>query len=72
VKVEEIPGEVRISLNNLHKPHILNVHLNERPKKVVLDNGALIDSVNYTYDEKRSRLIIKTDSYSQGYYSIYM
>jgi len=71
IKVEEIPGEIHISLGNNHKPHILNIQMDKKPQKVVLDNGTLIDSVNYTFDQKRGKLIIKTDSYSQGYYNIY-
>ena len=71
VMAEENPGEIHISLGNIHKPHILNIQMDKKPLKVVLDNVILIDSVNYTFDQKRSKLIIKTDSYSQGYYSIY-
>jgi len=58
-------------LGNNHQPHILNIQMDKKPQKVVLDNGTLIDSVNYTFDQKRRKLIIKTDSYSQGYYNIY-
>jgi len=71
VMAEENPGEIHISLGNIHKPHILNIQMDRKPQKVVLDNVILIDSVNYTFDQKRSKLIIKTDRYSQGYYSIY-
>ena len=72
VRTEVHPGEIAISLGNLHKPHILNVHLASKPRKVVLDNLTLEDSVNYSFDEKRCKLIVKTDTYNSGNYIIYL
>ena len=70
IEVEDDAKEIRISLGNLHKPHILNVHLNSKPKKVMLDDVILIDSANYSFDQKNCKLIVKTDTYSQGKYTI--
>ncbi len=70
IKVEDNTGEIRITLGNLHKPHILNIHLSSSPKKVLLDNVILSDTVNYNFDAKLSKLIIKTDQYSEGKYVI--
>ena len=70
IQVEDDHEEIRISLGNLHKPHIMNIQMNTKPKKVILDNVILIDSVDYKFDEKSSKLIIKTDTYSQGKYII--
>ena len=71
VKVDENMEEIHVSLENLHKPHILNVNLLSRPKKVLLDNAVLVDPADYTFDEKRSKLIITTDNYTIGNYTIY-
>jgi alpha-D-xyloside xylohydrolase len=71
VKVEDYHEQTTISLEGIHKSHILNIHLTAKPKQVKLDETILSDSVNYKFDEKRSRLIIKTENYMTGKYTIY-
>lgn len=69
--VQDNPDNTIITLEGLHKPHILRINMAAKPKKVELDNSVLMDSVNYTFDEKLKKLIIKTVCYSIGKYKIH-
>ena len=71
VRVEEHPENIRISLEGVHKPHILKINLAERPKKVELDGSVLSDSLNVRFDEKQNKLVIRTTQYVTGNYLIY-
>jgi len=71
IVVEDDPEKINISLGDVHKSHILKINLNAKPKKVELDNKILLESVNYNYDEKLNKLIIRTDNYRTGKYIIY-
>ena len=68
---DDNPEQLIITLEGIHKPHILNINLTGKPKKVELDNTILVDSVNYHFDEKRDKLIIRTENYTFGKYKIY-
>ncbi len=68
---DDNPEQLIITLEGIHKPHILNINLSGKPKKVELDNANLVDSVNYHFDEKRDKLIIRTENYTFGKYKIY-
>ena len=69
--VEETEDLVKISLEGKVLPHILNVHLSSMPDRVELDGFLLADSTDYKYYTEQSKLIIKTDNYSSGGYSIH-
>lgn len=71
VVVEDHPEQINISLNGIHKPVILNINLETKPKKVELDHIPLLDSVNFNFDKKRRKLIIRTVNYSTGEFEIY-
>jgi len=68
---DDNPEQLIINLEGIHKPHILNINLTGKPKKVELDNTILVDSVNCRFDEKRNKLIIRTENYTFGKYKIY-
>jgi alpha-glucosidase (family GH31 glycosyl hydrolase) len=68
---DDNPEQLIITLEGIHKPHILNINLAAKPSKVELDNTILVDSVNYHFDEKRDKLIIRTNNYNSGEYKIY-
>jgi alpha-glucosidase (family GH31 glycosyl hydrolase) len=70
VLVEDGEEQIDISLGGVHKSHILNVNLDKKPSRIMLDNLILIDSVNYRYDVRRNKLLIKTDNYTEGRYKI--
>jgi alpha-glucosidase (family GH31 glycosyl hydrolase) len=70
VEVQGRADEVIISLWGIHKPHILNIHLDKQPEKVELDGTVLQESSQYSYDEKRGKLIIRVDKYEEGRYRI--
>jgi len=71
IKVEDHSGQMMVSLEGIHKSHILNINLPAKPKKVELYNTVLSDSVNYHFDQVQGKLIIRTDSFKVGKYIIY-
>lgn len=71
VKVEDHPGQITVSLEGIHKSHILNINLPAKPGRVELDNVVLSDTVNSHFDQLRGKLIIRTDSFKVGKYVIY-
>jgi len=69
--VEDSPNEIKITLSGLHKPHILNINMPSAPLKVELDDLILSESSDFNFDSKNNRLIIKTDTFKTGKYTIY-
>ena len=59
-----------ISLEGIRKPHILKIQLEAKPKGVELNGTVLLDSSDYSFDEERSKLIIRSDKYVDGKYRI--
>ncbi|MGC3943282.1 MAG: glycoside hydrolase family 31 protein [Chryseolinea sp.] len=70
VEVQATADEVIISMQGIHKPHILNIHLDKQPEKVELDGTLLQELSQYSFDEKRSKLIIRADKCGEGKYRI--
>jgi alpha-glucosidase (family GH31 glycosyl hydrolase) len=70
VTVEDDSDKIRISLDGVHKPHILKINLAKKPRLVKLDGSQLSDSLNYSFDENHRKLIIRTDEYNSGNYLI--
>jgi alpha-glucosidase (family GH31 glycosyl hydrolase) len=71
IDVTDNDEKIIISLSDVHKPHILRINMNSKPKKVELDNVELSDSVNWFFEKDRNKLIIKTSAYNNGEYNIY-
>ncbi|MBZ5856933.1 TIM-barrel domain-containing protein [Flavihumibacter profundi] len=69
VAVEAQAHELTISLEGIHKPHILNIQMDAKPAKVELD-GTVLPESQYSFDAKRSKLIIRSDKYINGKYRI--
>jgi len=61
---------VNINFQGNKIPHILKVKLSSEPKRVIRDKVLLSDSQDYQFDAKQNKLIIKTNEYSIGHYSI--
>lgn len=59
--------KLHLDFSGKKMPHILQIHLDQAPISVRLDNEVL---TNYTYDENRHKLVIKTNTYQQGSYLI--
>jgi alpha-D-xyloside xylohydrolase len=70
ITVADHPERVDITLIGTHQPHILEIHLREKPEKVILDGNLLTDSAACRFDETRRKLIIRTGHYSVGNYVI--
>ena len=70
IRVEESKSTIRVLLEGEKLAHILHIHLSSPPQKVELDKQVLSASKDYIFDAKRSKLLIRTDAYSTGEYSI--
>ncbi|NOY37365.1 MAG: glycoside hydrolase family 31 protein [Chlorobi bacterium] len=70
VAVKNEDDRIKISLTGDKISHILNVHLSSKPVKIELDEKLLTDSLDYHYIQDRNKLIIKTDHYNNGVYTI--
>ena len=71
VTVENEPDLISISFRGVHKPHILNINMATPPGQIELDGRPLQDSLNYQFDPKRHKLVIRTDQYPDGNYLIH-
>jgi len=71
IVAEDSGGIIKITLEGLHKPHILNINLTAAPRQVELDGRVLSDSADFHFDENRNKLVIKTEIYQTGRYLIY-
>jgi alpha-glucosidase (family GH31 glycosyl hydrolase) len=71
IRTENLKDVIKITLEGLHKPHILNINMTTMPSRVELDGRILSDSSCFQLDKKRNKLIIRTDIYETGQYLIY-
>ncbi|MBI4557015.1 MAG: glycoside hydrolase family 31 protein [Candidatus Hydrogenedentes bacterium] len=63
--------KLEIELEGVHKPHILSILLPiSALESVEFDGMPLTESVAWRYDTVRSRLLVKTSSYTEGRYRI--
>ncbi len=60
------PNSVEIILKDARKPSILNIHIDKLPAKVTFNNVELSDSVDYQFDTKKSRLVVKLPEPKDG------
>jgi alpha-glucosidase (family GH31 glycosyl hydrolase) len=71
VNVVNSKEKIEISFMGIKKPHILNIKLEKIPIKIVLDEKELSDTENYSFDDSKHKLIIRTEEYSEGNYIIF-
>jgi len=71
IQVTDSAEKTEISLSGIQKPHILNVELQKVPVKIELDGKQLSDSVDFSFDDKHKKLVIRTEKYDKGLYSIF-
>ncbi len=71
IEVKNTEEKTSISLNGIHKSHILNIHIEKMPIKIELDGKKLSDTVDYSFDTSKQKLIIRTYGYKEGNYIIY-
>ena len=70
VMVEECEESIKIYFEGVKRPHILHLHLSSVPNRVLLDNKQLSSPQDCHFDAEKSKLIIRTDEYSIGEYTI--
>ncbi|HSM47364.1 MAG TPA: hypothetical protein VK872_06070, partial [Draconibacterium sp.] len=57
--------------DGVQKQHILKVNINKMPRKIELDGRQLSDSADYSYNGASKKLIIRTQEYNTGNYTIF-
>ncbi|OIN56739.1 TIM-barrel domain-containing protein [Arsenicibacter rosenii] len=62
---------IRIQFTGKKQPHILRIHLDKPPVKLICD-GHLLRNDEYQYLSAQKKLIIKTRTYAQGSYKIFL
>ncbi|MBM3289326.1 MAG: glycoside hydrolase family 31 protein [Candidatus Hydrogenedentes bacterium] len=59
-----------LQFSGVHAPHILRIHMIFPPLKVQLDGKRLDEHAAWSYDRERAKLVIRTDTYTDGRYTI--
>ncbi|MEI6140480.1 MAG: TIM-barrel domain-containing protein [Mariniphaga sp.] len=57
---------VELVLKDTKKPSILNVRMDKLPMKITFNNVGLKDSIDYQFDIKKSRLVVKLPKQADG------
>lgn len=70
IQVSDLKEKVSVAFQGIHKPHILKIHLEKKPVKIELDGKQLVENIDYTFDIKRKKLVIRTENYGEGSYTI--
>jgi alpha-glucosidase (family GH31 glycosyl hydrolase) len=71
VQVTDSEKKIDIIFEGVQKPHILKVNINKMPRKIELDGRQLSDSADYSYNGASKKLIIRTQEYNTGNYTIF-
>jgi alpha-glucosidase (family GH31 glycosyl hydrolase) len=72
IHFEKYQKKIKILLEGRKISHILKILLPHEPVQVMLDNIQLTESDDWIYDIKDNYLLIKTNDYSKGNYTIFM
>jgi len=67
LSMERTDTAISLQFSGKKLPHILRIHLEQRPNQVLLDGQVL---PAYEYDEIKQKLIIRTHTYVEGHYQI--
>jgi alpha-glucosidase (family GH31 glycosyl hydrolase) len=70
IRVSETDEKISVQLSGQKKQHILRIHMEKPPVKVLLDQQELNKTEDYIYDQSAHKLIITTDIYRNGQYDI--
>lgn len=71
VSVEAVNQQIRISFEEEKHPHILRVHLEKSPQKVLLDDRVLELDKDYWYDSVSLKLVIRSKIYHHSVYQVF-
>jgi hypothetical protein len=67
---EKNNSELTIQVSGKNCPHILNIALDKKPRKVVLDGKELIEGSDFEYNLNSLKLKVKISTYESGNYQI--
>ena len=62
---------LRVILSGTHEPHILRIHAERPPTRVMLDGRDLIAGEAWRFDAGRRCIIVKTRDYTEGRYEVF-
>ncbi len=68
--VQKRKKEINIEFAGVQKPHILRIDMDMEPESVSLDDKMLRERTDYYFDRNRHKLIVKTNTYEKGFYTI--
>jgi alpha-glucosidase (family GH31 glycosyl hydrolase) len=69
IKVIDSNTDIQIQISGKKIPHILKIHVEQAPKKIILDNK-ILSKDKYYYEIETNKLVIKTKNYTNGIYKI--
>ena len=64
------PERIEITLKDTRKLSIFNIHLEKQSIKVIFDNIELSDSLDYKFDQQKSKLIVRWTMIKDGVLTI--
>ena len=64
------PERIEITLKDTRKLSIFNIHLEKQSIKVIFDNIELSDSLDYKFDQQKSKLIVRFTMIKDGVLTI--
>lgn len=70
IRVTNTNQKISVSLEGEKKPHILSIHIEAKPGKVILDGRELPENSAWRYDGTKRKLNIRTPGYEVGEYNI--
>ena len=70
VTMTNYSDRVELSLKEMEKPSILNIHLEKKPKRLIFSGVELTDSIDYQYDEQKMRLCVRIAGLKDGVLTI--
>ena len=61
---------LKLEFSGKQEPHILRIHWQSKPARVMLDGAELAEGGAWQFDAAQQRLVIKTHDYAQGKYEV--
>ena len=66
VSMNNFPERVELTLREMKRPSVFNVHLLKKPTKITFNGKEMTDSVDFQFDTEKSRLTAKINELRDG------
>ena len=70
VSVKKQSKSLLVTFSGVHKPHILRIFSETKPKEVFLDGKTLSENKDWRFQKAERKIVIRIDSYKEGMYRI--